>query len=188
MKQLVIASTLLLTACMTSATGINDCPDRGTDHLHEDGTYHVEASLTDESLEKFIQTDQKLIKRVVTNSPGGEVAVAVAYGTLINMLDVPTVVPFGATCASACIYLYIAGNDESEMLGWVGIHSMSIKNKKKKDWTLDNWTTITRGYSGAKKYLERFGYDGETLIRDMKAVSSSGMRWLTAGELESYKK
>ncbi len=63
----------------------------------------------------------RVVARVELNSPGGDVVEALRMAALISGLKVPTKVPPTKICASACFFLYLAGEPREgaeEVVDW----------------------------------------------------------------------
>ncbi len=90
---------------------------------------------------------------VVTTGPGGRVAPALAIGNEIRARGWATLVPAGMSCASACSFIWLAG--DRRMLGdqaQIGFHAMSMpqnggyQETHDIDYALREWLT-TLGYA-----------------------------------------
>lgn len=90
---------------------------------------------------------------VITTGPGGSVGAAIAIGTEIRNRGWATLVPGGASCASACSMIWLAG--ARRLLadgGRIGFHAMSIRSNgiavetHQPDVDLRRWLTEL-GYS-----------------------------------------
>jgi ATP-dependent protease ClpP protease subunit len=69
----------------------------------------------------------KSIDTIELNSPGGNFEYAVLLSQKIQQLNVTTVVRSGASCASACVYLYSAGKKRiASRNSWFGVHGVRI--------------------------------------------------------------
>lgn len=61
---------------------------------------------------------------LMLDSPGGSVVPALDIAAVVNSLGIVTLVPEGATCASACTFVFFAGKDRLAS-GRLGVHQMS---------------------------------------------------------------
>ena len=60
---------------------------------------------------------------LVLNSPGGSVTAGLLIADDVHTRKLATVIPAGSTCASACSYIFLAGN-ERQADGRLGVHQM----------------------------------------------------------------
>jgi hypothetical protein len=63
-------------------------------------------------------------KRLVLNSPGGLVPIALLIADDVDQRGLATVIPPGAQCYSACSYIFLAGQ-ERDAQGELGVHQIS---------------------------------------------------------------
>lgn len=63
-------------------------------------------------------------KAVVLDSPGGSVSMALLIADDIHQRKLSTLVPEGASCFSACAYLFLAGSERA-VQGKLGVHQIS---------------------------------------------------------------
>ena len=70
------------------------------------------------------------ISEIRLESRGGDVVEAILMGEIIKAMRLPTVVPANATCASACFFLWLNGNQRllSEGRGQLGVHRPALEN------------------------------------------------------------
>lgn len=64
------------------------------------------------------------VTKVTLASPGGLVVPAMEIASIVHTLGISTEVPPGATCASACSIIFLAGKGR-QALGQLGVHQMS---------------------------------------------------------------
>ncbi len=116
---------------------------------------------------------------VVLASPGGLVAPAIAIGLEIRARGLQTLVPSGASCASACSFIWLAG--AKRMLGdraQVGFHAISASRDGRV-------LTETHTFDPAlMHYLLGLGYAGDATATIVN-TPSKGIRWLDRIELNS---
>jgi hypothetical protein len=97
------------------------------------GLIAIEGDISSGDLEKFRQISVKYTKAVVAlDSNGGALLPAIGIGKIIKIAGFATVVPEGATCASSCALIWLAG--EARYLspeGRVGFHASYRNNDGK---------------------------------------------------------
>lgn len=115
---------------------------------------------------------------LLTTGPGGSVGAAIAIGTDLHNRGWSTLVPAGATCASACSMIWLAGN--RRMLadgGLVGFHAMSIRQ--------DGIAMEThRPDVDLRRWLNQLGYSEDTTATIVNTPSRL-VRWLDRLELQA---
>lgn len=119
--------------------------------------------------DRFVKlaTDDKAL--ISLSSPGGNLAVAITMGEHIRMKGYSTVVPPGATCASACALAWLAGvaRGGSET-SKIGFHAASDK--------AGDITAAGNAVIGA--YLNKIGVSYKA-ITFITSPSPADMTWLT---------
>jgi hypothetical protein len=115
---------------------------------------------------------------VLTSGPGGRVGPALAIGTEIRDRGWATLVPAGASCASACSMIWLAGG--RRMLGngaQIGFHAMSMMQNGQYHETHDVDNVL-------RQWLTDLGYamDATATIVNTHAAS---IRWFDAIELRA---
>ena len=132
----------------------------------DEKTFHELASLKPNAL-------------VVLTSLGGLVAPALTIGLEIRTRGMQTLVPAGASCASACSLIWLAGT--RRLLGakaQVGFHAISIARDGK-------LRTETHAFDPRlMHYLLALGYAGDATATIVN-TPSAGIRWLDRIELNS---
>jgi len=116
---------------------------------------------------------------VVLLGPGGSVAAALAIGQEVRARGLRTLVPAGASCASACALIWLAGT--TRMLGMdarIGFHAISASRG-------GGPSTETHAFESVlRHYLLGLGYAGDATATIVN-TPSKGLRWLDRIELDS---
>jgi len=122
---------------------------------------------------------EKLDKAVViTTGPGGSVGPALAIGNETRARGCSTLVPQGASCASACSMIWLAGRTRMLAIGaQIGFHAMAMVQHGQRTETHDMDIYLRR-------WLTDLGYplDAEATIVNTRATS---IRWYDAIELRA---
>jgi hypothetical protein len=115
---------------------------------------------------------------VLTTGPGGSVGAALAIGGEIRARGWATLVPEGATCASACSMIWLAG--ARRMLaegGRIGFHAMSIRQ--------NGFAVEThRPDVDLRRWLTELGYSDDTTATIVNTPSRL-VHWLDRLELQA---
>ncbi len=114
---------------------------------------------------------------LLTTGPGGAVQAAVAIGTDIRNRGWTTMVPPGATCASACALVWLAG--AKRVLGQgarIGFHALSEIRNGTATETHDADMALRHWISG-------LGYSYDT-TNTIVNTSARSIRWFDALELQ----
>jgi hypothetical protein len=115
---------------------------------------------------------------VLTTGPGGSVFPALAIGTEIRNRGWTTLVPAGASCASACSMVWLAG--ERRLLadgGRIGFHAMAIRR--------DGMVIETHLPDvDLRRWLTQLGYSDDTTATIVKTPSRL-VHWLDRLELQN---
>lgn len=115
--------------------------------------------------------------RVSLSSPGGLVDEALLIGGRIRERGLSTTVPDGATCTSACGFIWLAGTGRFvEGNGRVGFHAVYVDGRK----------PIISGSGNARvgAYMARLGFSDPAIAYATEAGPSE-MRWLTPSNASS---
>jgi hypothetical protein len=115
---------------------------------------------------------------VVLSGPGGGVAPALAIGQEIRNNGLTTLVPAATSCASACTFIWLAG--ERRLLGKgarIGFHAMSYARN-------GGYTETHDVDYGLRAYLLDLGYALDTTATIVNTPSAL-VRWLDAEELDA---
>ena len=115
---------------------------------------------------------------VVTTGPGGSVVPALAMGSEIRARGWSTLVPEGASCASACSMIWLAGQTRMLAAGaQIGFHAMAMIQHGQRTETHDADIYL-------RKWLTDLGYpiDATATIVNTSAAS---VRWYDAIELRA---
>lgn len=116
---------------------------------------------------------------VMLSGPGGSVAAALAIGREIQERRLATLVAPDTSCASACSFIWLAG--QRRLLGRgarIGFHAISVRRE-------DGSRTQTHEFDPVlRRYLNGLG-----LAADMTATivntNATGMRWMDPIELRA---
>jgi len=147
--------------------------------------YEIRGYITYETLVKF-KADAELydIETVSLNSGGGSLFSAISIGAIIHSKGMNTYVAKGSICASACGYIFLAGNKKL-LLSKIGIHEFTLKegpyhnlsNKAKVDATEVHWRIAN--------YLGFIGINHQ-FIQDSMEIHSNNMKYIGVDQLNSY--
>lgn len=121
--------------------------------------------------------DERL--RVMLNSPGGDVVVAVKMGEILRQVFAWSVVDKGATCASACVFVFAGGAERDAFIGSrFGLH--------RPRFAPEYFSSLNRREAGEKyrrltayvrDHLDKMGVD-RALFDDMWGIPSTSMRYV----------
>lgn len=124
--------------------------------------------------------------RMVTfDSGGGNVMAAMVYGRAIRSLGLTTVQFRAAECASACTLAFAGGAIRQAEAGSIGVHQSSFAPGS----SLDRQTAVTAVQSLTAEimtYLIEMDVDPRLLQLSL-SIPSDDMRYLTLGEMRSYR-
>ncbi len=115
---------------------------------------------------------------VITTGPGGSVVPALAIGSETRARGWSTLVPEGASCASACSMIWLAGQTRMLAAGaQIGFHAMAMIQHGQRTETHDADIYL-------RKWLTDLGYpiDATATIVNTSATS---VRWYDAIELRA---
>jgi hypothetical protein len=116
---------------------------------------------------------------VLTTGPGGRVDAALKIGSEIRARGWSTLVPPGVTCASACSFIWLAG--QKRMLGagaQIGFHAMAVPmpdGQRTETHVLDVYL---------RRWLTDLGYAFDATATIVNTEASS-VRWYTIIELRA---
>ena len=150
---------------------------------------------------------EKISAGVFLASPGGNVLEAMSIGYLLRSLELKTIMPTPATrkrpafsligprdlksrgnflCASACFFIYIAGNDrEPKQVGLLGIHRPTLKAQVwVKDMPKDRAAAAIRIRKTIAFYMRQMGVS-DKLNDLMYSVPTNKVHWFTKEEFSA---
>jgi hypothetical protein len=120
----------------------------------------------------------KPIESVQLNSAGGNLGEGAKLATAIKLAKLPTVVPTGAVCASACFLAFAAGEQKfAGEVAFIGVHKAS-----------DKGGTETRQSATATALMARFANElgvPSSITRQMVATPPTQVVWLDQRDLHS---
>ncbi len=117
--------------------------------------------------------------RIILAGPGGNVVAALTIGQEIRARNLQTLVPAGASCASACALIWLAGT--TRMLGVdarIGFHALSAPHRNSQFAETHAFDPVLM------HYLLELGYAGDATATIVN-TPSVGIRWLDRIELNS---
>lgn len=116
---------------------------------------------------------------VMLSGPGGSLAAALAIGREIQDRRLGTLVPADASCASACSFIWLAG--QRRLLGRgarIGFHAISVR-------TSDGARTQTHKFDPVlRRYLNGLGLAAD-ITATIVNTNATGMRWMNPIELRA---
>jgi len=115
------------------------------------------------------------------NSPGGNLFAGLQIGLAINELGLPTTVPEGNVCFSACTYAFLGGSDR-RVLGPFGVHAMSPSSGKVETGMLDDVQEVSALLVAYVRDLVGVSYMAEAGLK----VSSADIYQLNDNELRDW--
>lgn len=125
-------------------------------------------------------------ERILLHSPGGLVDEALALGRTIRAAGLPTAVPDGAVCLSACPYLLAGGTERAvSARALVGVHQSYYDRSVYLPLFLGvSW--VQRGEAEAMRFLIEMGVDPLVRIPALETPAED-IYLLTADELVDYR-
>ena len=115
---------------------------------------------------------------VITTGPGGSVAPAMEIGNETRTRGWPTLVPAGASCASACSMIWLAGQTRMLAAGaQIGFHAMAMISNGQRTETHDLDMYLRR-------WLTELGYAHDATATIVNTAATS-IRWYDAIELRA---
>lgn len=178
-SKLSLASSILRACaalCITTLTAVGTANAADiTRKTGSDGTeiITVGGPLLDGDFARFKQVASSIEKAtLLLDSLGGLVREGLQIGSMVRAKGFSTSVPKGATCASACGFIWLAGQKKSVADdARVGFHAAYLPDE---DQTV---SSIGNALVGA--YLAKLGYEDLVVIYVTEAAPRE-MRWLTA--------
>jgi hypothetical protein len=93
----------------------------------------------------------RLVSAIRLNSPGGNLAEGAKLADIIRYGKIPTVVPAGAQCASACFLLFAAGSEKyASYSANVGVHGASDQSGREEGDATVSMARMAKPNLGAK--------------------------------------
>jgi hypothetical protein len=148
-----------------------------------------------EKLAKAFMQARPYPMRLTLNSPGGEVEEALRIVSLVKALRLPiTEVEGGGTCASACFFIYLAGDMRnaagtidgvraSQIIGYIGLHRPYVKSDStKRDGSTDAEKRQHDLIQIISSYLRNEDVH-QRLIDLMMSRSSADIYWMTRDDI-----
>ncbi|CAN7686865.1 hypothetical protein LJR030_003147 [Rhizobium sp. LjRoot30] len=120
-------------------------------------------------------TNAPWAENVSLNSPGGVVQSALLIAEEVKERRLSTIVPTGSGCASACAFIFLAG-ESREVRGALGVHQI---------FGLNNDSATQTELSDVIEALNSYGVD-PALIPIMLRTAPGGMHYFTAEEIARY--
>lgn len=112
---------------------------------------------------------------VSLNSPGGATFAGIEIGKAIRLKGFPTVVADGATCASACAFIWLGGMPRLMAPGGrIGFHATYNK---------DDLQPSSAGNAAVGAYLNQLGLPTSAILY-ITAAAPADMQWLTLQDAE----
>lgn len=126
-----------------------------------------------------VPRDQFGLKLIALNSPGGSVEAALEMATVIDGFGAVTVVPPGATCASACAtILFVAGKFHKVLPGGaLGLHTCYNGQTKIRDDLCNDRIAQFAAEHGAGLF---------STMPFMRYTSASDVFWFSSGTADSF--
>jgi hypothetical protein len=131
----------------------------------------VDGRLEDGDFARFKQVAESVKDAtLILNSPGGLVREGLQIGSMAKAKGFSTSVPKGATCASACGFIWLAGKKKSVSDGArVGFHAAYLAD--------EDQSISSTGNALVGAYLAKLGYEDLVVIYVTEAAPRE-MRWL----------
>ena len=122
------------------------------------------------------------VDRVVLLSGGGLISEGLRIANIINDKSLATYVPVGTTCASACSFMFFAGNPKVAH-GRLGVHQFYVEDDKKKVAIGKVQKSTQYTVSDIIQNLTEFGTPALVFS---KMFSTSGMYYFTETEKSAF--
>jgi hypothetical protein len=121
----------------------------------------------------------------VLESPGGDIAEALAIGRFLKSLYAPVMVgPFFGRCASACFIIFVSAVDRVATAGLIGIHRPYVAPERLRSLPLaEAESEESKALLDAEKYLHTLRVPN-AIVDEMFSNSSTDIHWLSDDELE----
>jgi hypothetical protein len=139
-----------------------------------------------------------LDRRLILDSPGGDVEEALRIASLVKTLHLITIVKDGSTCASSCFFIFLAGDQHlaigilapdgpsitSKVSGYIGLHRPYIKlNPAKRDGSIEAEKRQHDIMQIMGTYLRNQDVP-QRLIDLMMSRPSNDIYWLTQNDID----
>jgi hypothetical protein len=121
----------------------------------------------------------------ILESPGGDIAEALAIGRFLKSIYAQVVVgPQFGRCASACFIILASAVDRASIAGFIGIHRPYVEPERLRALTLaEAEREETNTLLDAEKYLHALKVPS-AIVDEMFSKSSTDIHWLSDDELE----
>jgi hypothetical protein len=179
MKMLFIAALVLTGSALTSALAPAQAMNFERHHVSDSNvdTIDMWGDIEHGDAERFKAylsslTDTGNIIGIRLNSEGGYIMEAVDLADLVAATHLATIVSNNAVCASACFYLFSAGNPRSvSTSARIGVHGASGSDKS------DSMTIVMA------KVLKKVSHIPDSIIVKMVTTASTDIAWLDRNDL-----
>jgi hypothetical protein len=122
---------------------------------------------------------------ILFDSPGGNVASAIALGRTIRALGLSTIQTRSFECASACAFAFAGGKARSALTGSIGMHRATLTEGL--DITPDDAVEIVQSTTAQiMLYLNEMGVDPGVMTIAL-AYDAKDMRYFSLSEMEQYR-
>lgn len=158
--------------------------------IFEDDTLYLEGPIDDQMYDQLAYNQKKLqkIKVVSLNSYGGSTQWGLLIAEKLKSLNVDTVIEEGSVCASACVYLFAAGQERiAHNETWIGVHGARLGNGFKTDF-ITNCFVFDGQYLVLTEELENCPATQEKWKKIAKKSTDTGFKFLEdQGVSETFK-
>lgn len=118
---------------------------------------------------------------LVLNSPGGSVSEGLEISAIVNDRGIETLIPDTADCASACSFIFFAGNPRT-VRGRLGVHQFASTTDRTE--SLNVTETVTQDIAAKIiDYLNEFDTPSKVFVR-MYETPPQEMYWFSRREIE----
>jgi hypothetical protein len=190
MKATKVLALLICAAFIQAAEGasIYKSKVKNTTSVYEiliDGT--IEPGDSDKFVRMFFEEPSGAIVRVRLNSRGGDVSESLQIAGVVKDLVLSTRVDAGATCASACFFIWVAGasrlasaNPNSKYLGLIGLHRPYLVSPATDSSSIRSQAALQ---DGVIKFLNG-NFVPSRLIDTLITRPSNDIYWLTSQDIQ----
>lgn len=151
-----------------------------------------------EKLVKLIVKSHPLALRLILDSPGGDVEESLRIASLVKALHMNTVVGEGGICASACFFIFLAGDHRlalgilvagdakitSTVSGYIGLHRPHLESNQAKEYSSSDAEMLQHGImQKISEYLRNEDVP-QHLIDLMMSRPSNDIYWMTQNDID----